>query len=86
MKLMSTQTLSGCLEPLCRYFSILDLFIFSLSISEPHFNALFSLFTFSSFSIIALLNLSSIHQRGSLALADGDPLTPNWPSLDNAYR
>jgi len=25
-------------------------------------------------------------QRGSLALADGDPLTPNWPSLENAYR
>jgi len=25
-------------------------------------------------------------QRGSLALADGDPLTPNWPSLHNAYR
>jgi hypothetical protein len=25
-------------------------------------------------------------QRGSLALADGDPLTPNWPSVDHAYR
>merc|ERR1711936_412056 len=25
-------------------------------------------------------------QRGSLALADGDPLTPNWPSMANAYR
>ena len=25
-------------------------------------------------------------QRGSLALADGDPETPNWPSLDNVYR
>ena len=25
-------------------------------------------------------------QRGSLALSDGDPLTPNWPSLENAYR
>ena len=33
-----------------------------------------------------LLNLHFPHQRGSLALADGDPLTPNWPSLDNAYR
>jgi len=25
-------------------------------------------------------------QRGSLALADGDPLTPNWPSVEHAYR
>jgi len=25
-------------------------------------------------------------QRGSLALSDGDPLTPNWPSMENAYR
>jgi len=25
-------------------------------------------------------------QRGSLALADGDPETPNWPSLDHVYR
>ena len=25
-------------------------------------------------------------QRGSLALSDGDPLTPNWPSVEHAYR
>jgi len=25
-------------------------------------------------------------QRGSLAMSDGDPLTPNWPSIDHAYR
>jgi len=25
-------------------------------------------------------------QRGSLALTDGDPLTPYWPSVENAYR
>ena len=25
-------------------------------------------------------------QRGSLALSDGDPQTPNWPSVDHAYR
>ena len=25
-------------------------------------------------------------QRGSLALSDGDPQTPNWPSIDHAYR
>ena len=25
-------------------------------------------------------------QRGSLALSDGDPETPNWPSLDHVYR
>ena len=25
-------------------------------------------------------------QRGSLGLFDGDPETPNWPSLPNAYR
>ena len=25
-------------------------------------------------------------QRGSLSLSDGDPLTPNWPSMDHAYR
>merc|ERR1711892_1382903 len=25
-------------------------------------------------------------QRGSLLMVDGDPLTPNWPSIDNAYR
>jgi hypothetical protein len=25
-------------------------------------------------------------QRGTLSLSDGDPLTPNWPSVDNAYR
>ena len=25
-------------------------------------------------------------QRGSLLLSDGDPETPNWPSLPNAYR
>ena len=25
-------------------------------------------------------------QRGSLALSDGDPETPNWPSVDHAYR
>ena len=25
-------------------------------------------------------------QRGSLALSDGDPETPNWPSVEHAYR
>jgi len=25
-------------------------------------------------------------QRGSLSMSDGDPLTPNWPSIDHAYR
>jgi len=25
-------------------------------------------------------------QRGSLSLSDGDPLTPNWPSLEHVYR
>ena len=25
-------------------------------------------------------------QRGSLALSDGDPQTPNWPSIEHAYR
>ena len=25
-------------------------------------------------------------QRGSLALSDGDPETPNWPSLEHVYR
>ena len=25
-------------------------------------------------------------QRGSLLMVDGDPLTPNWPSVEHAYR
>ena len=41
MKLMSTQTAFGCLEPLCRYLSILDLFIFRGSLQCSVFTVYF---------------------------------------------
>ena len=82
-RLTSTQTPFGCLELLCRYH-------FPNTPFGKFNHLMFYLFLIYAgiceFKRNPLLNLHFPHQRGSLALADGDPLTPNWPSLDNAYR